>query len=118
MRQRFARCPRGKRWNRRAHRCVWRRSSLARGARREAVEHPWASKATARRIARDHLKENPRAYGGKRDQRSGRYTYSTLDRMCVCGHALGLHTSAAPHECIAGDFGFPPCSCRRFRPRR
>lgn len=63
---RYARCPRGKRWNRRMRRCVLLHVppvKLARGARKEAEEHPWASPAQARKIARDHLKENPRAYG-------------------------------------------------------
>ncbi len=41
-------------------------SSLARGARKEGREHPWASKLIARRITRDHLLENPRAYGRRR----------------------------------------------------
>ncbi len=33
----------------------------------EKSEHKWASPATARKIARDHLKENPRYYTSKGD---------------------------------------------------
>lgn len=40
-----------------------RSAKLARGARQEAREHPWAKGATARRIASDHLRRNPKAYG-------------------------------------------------------
>jgi hypothetical protein len=36
---------------------------LTRGTKKERQEHPWASKATARKIARDHLKRDSRAYG-------------------------------------------------------
>lgn len=38
------------------------KSALAKGARIEKKEHPWASKATARRIAGDHLCEKPSYY--------------------------------------------------------
>ena len=38
------------------------KQALAAGTRAEAAEHPWASKATARKIARDHLCENPKEY--------------------------------------------------------
>lgn len=36
--------------------------SLAKGARIEHREHPSFSKSAARRIARDHLCRNPKAY--------------------------------------------------------
>jgi hypothetical protein len=39
------------------------RQDLARGTKEEMKEHPWASPARARRIARDHLREKgPAAY--------------------------------------------------------
>jgi hypothetical protein len=37
-------------------------SDLKVGEQVEKSEHPWASRATARKIAADHLKENPHAY--------------------------------------------------------
>ena len=39
-----------------------KRTDLAAGAKLEKREHPWASEHTARRIARDHLREHPRYY--------------------------------------------------------
>ena len=41
------------------------------GASKEHREHPWSSRSTARKIARDHLKENPKAYGGRYDDLPG-----------------------------------------------
>ncbi len=54
-----------------------------------------------------------------------------FDRVCVCGHTLGVHTAARPHECIAHDFadsaGLRPCvagtagiicRCEKFKPAR
>jgi hypothetical protein len=39
-----------------------------------------------------------------------------FDRLCICGHRLGVHTAAKPHTCIAGDFdGATECTCERFR---
>jgi hypothetical protein len=35
---------------------------LAVGEQVEKSEHPWASRTVARKIAQDHLKENPNAY--------------------------------------------------------
>lgn len=37
-------------------------SDLRVGEQVEKSEHPWASRATARKIAQDHLRENPGAY--------------------------------------------------------
>jgi hypothetical protein len=39
---------------------------LARGTVIESKEHTWASIRTARRIARDHIRESPFAYIGKK----------------------------------------------------
>ena len=36
------------------------REELAKAAKEEQKEHPWASPNTARRIARDHLREHPK----------------------------------------------------------
>jgi hypothetical protein len=41
-----------------------RKEDLQVGAIIEKEEHPWASERTAKRIARDHLQENPKAYSG------------------------------------------------------
>lgn len=60
-------CPKGKT---KAGRCSVgtraidvRSPKLGKGARQEKREHPWASGSIARRIASDHLRENPKAYG-------------------------------------------------------
>jgi hypothetical protein len=37
-------------------------SDLKVGEQVEKSEHPWASRSTARKIAADHLRENPKAY--------------------------------------------------------
>lgn len=46
-------------------------SDLKTGEQVERSEHPWASRATARKIASDHLRENPSAYshGNKHEGR-------------------------------------------------
>lgn len=55
--------------------------------------------------------------------RMGRYDFSTLDLICKCGHALGVHTAVRPRECLNGD-AFAPgatgesCQCRKFRHAR
>ena len=54
----------------------------------------------------------------------GKYTYSDLDRMCVCGHTLGFHTAARVK--VEGKFQQPcigplykyECDCQCFRPTR
>ncbi len=38
-------------------------NDVKRGAMVEKAEHPWTTPTQAKRIARDHLKENPRYYG-------------------------------------------------------
>jgi hypothetical protein len=54
-----------------------------------------------------------------KDRRTGRYTFDgKWDRLCKCGHTLGHHLAAAPHACIAGDFGFDPCRCEKFTPKK
>ena len=46
---------------------------LSVGEQVEKSEHPWASRSVARKIAQDHLRENPKAYssgkGGSSDSR-------------------------------------------------
>lgn len=39
-----------------------RLSNIVKGAAKESVEHPWADIDIAKRIAKDHLKEDPKAY--------------------------------------------------------
>ncbi|MCS3690984.1 hypothetical protein ABIF26_006485 [Bradyrhizobium elkanii] len=60
-----------------------------------------------------------------RDEATGRYSYfGNFDRMCVCGHTLGIHC-AGGFDCFAGHAGFAastesinmqkPCECHKFR---
>lgn len=54
----------------------------------------------------------------ERNKATGRYSYSSrFERLCECGHPLGEHTAAAPHECIAVSFHTEAegCQCRVFR---
>lgn len=71
----------------------------------------------------------PSTGGQNRDQDTGRFTFEgKWSRLCKCGHELGVHTAAAPHECmnadrqaIMADWSGEPgqaCDCKRFRPRR
>lgn len=55
-----------------------------------------------------------------RDYRNGQYTYSNLDRFCVCGHTLGIHAAEAPHSCSNNGPGYPTidCECMKFRPTK
>lgn len=62
-----------------------------------------------------------------RDERDGRYTFDgDWKRMCVCGHTLGVHYFAAPHECCLHSFApyteerkqeapLNDCKCQKFR---
>ena len=54
----------------------------------------------------------------ERNKVTGRYSYSSrFERLCECGHPLGEHTAAAPHECIAVSFHAEAkgCQCQAFR---
>jgi hypothetical protein len=58
-----------------------------------------------------------------RTPEDGRYTYSKLDRVCTCGHTLGVHTAArsrGSQPCLAYDEGVAeePCDCDCFTPAR
>lgn len=56
-----------------------------------------------------------------RDNRDGRFTFDgSMARLCVCGHALGDHYGAAPHECCIDTMPGHPlyptgCKCEKFR---
>jgi hypothetical protein len=64
-----------------------------------------------------------------RDEMSGRYSYfGNFDRLCVCGHTLGIHC-AGGFDCFAHPAGRgpkdfqvegleQPCKCQKFRPSR
>jgi hypothetical protein len=71
-------------------------------------------------------------YLPKRDT-LGRYDYEKdWDRLCVCGHSLGVHAAGSPADCLLHSFAnlnsqerrehvnAPPanCGCERFRPKR
>lgn len=49
---------------------------------------------------------------------NGQYTYSSLDRMCVCGHRLGQHLAGSRKgqagECDCGE----GCACEKFKATR
>jgi hypothetical protein len=67
----------------------------------------------------------------KRDEQ-GRYDYENdWDRLCVCGHTLGVHASGSPADCLLYSFGdhhseikdhlHQPdknCGCQKFRAAR
>lgn len=56
-----------------------------------------------------------------RERQTGRYGYvNQWERLCRCGHTLGVHTAEPPHECIARDFDrtATSCGCMKFRPKR
>jgi hypothetical protein len=46
-------------------RYIVHKKDLQKGAKVEQKEHPWASPARARRIARDHLQRHPKAYAAE-----------------------------------------------------
>ncbi|NTF23602.1 hypothetical protein G6L37_35095 [Agrobacterium rubi] len=52
-----------------------------------------------------------------RDPVTGQYAYDeNWDRMCRCGHALGVHVSGG-FDCInAVEGDRTPCDCEKFRP--
>jgi hypothetical protein len=61
----------------------------------------------------------------KRNRQTGQYTYDgDWERLCVCGHKLGVHAAEAPHDCMAGsncpDDPHPGtfCDCQKFRPAK
>jgi len=65
-------------------------------------------------------------------ENDGRFGFhSDWDRLCVCGHSLGVHYGAAPRGCCLDTFaewreertshaGCPPaqCGCEKFRPKK
>lgn len=71
-------------------------------------------------------KRNP-----KRDQQ-GRYDHEgDWDRLCVCGHTLGVHCGGSPTDCLLYSFAdytkerkshanqpSVDCGCEKFRAKR
>ncbi len=55
-----------------------------------------------------------------REKATGRYGFEgDFDRLCVCGHRLGVHLAKAPHECVREEAGKSDgCGCVRFRVQR
>jgi hypothetical protein len=48
-----------------------------------------------------------------RDRKTGKYTDTDLNKLCVCGHRLGVHTAAKvgnEQPCLD-----PYCHCECFR---
>lgn len=54
----------------------------------------------------------------KRARKTGRYTFSKLDKLCTCGATLGSHEAEAPHQlddaCAPGFVKF----CPGFKPAK
>jgi hypothetical protein len=49
----------------------------------------------------------------------GKFDYSDMDKMCRCGHRLGVHGAAGPRGCMNNDCGDgEDCDCEKFRPQR
>jgi len=91
-----------------------RRRKLARRATHRAARRKLARRATHRAA-----EENPaRPPGSEVRDVQGRYDYSTLERRCRCGHALGNHLGGGRRPCSVGQntaIGGPVCSCPNFR---
>lgn len=53
---------------------------------------------------------------------NGRFDYvRNWERLCVCGHTLGVHAAGSPADCLF--YSFPensgdPCRCPKFRPSK
>jgi hypothetical protein len=60
--------------------------------------------------------------GNERDAANGQYTFTGgMDRLCRCGHRLGVHAAArvsGKQPCFCGDDGLEDCDCQKFRPVR
>lgn len=59
-----------------------------------------------------------------RNRHTGQYSYEgQWDRVCTCGHTLGVHAGDPPHPCFNDDPYLKgatgePCDCQRFRAPR
>lgn len=56
----------------------------------------------------------------KREKDTGRYAPST-ERVCACGHGLGLHTAArtaGEQPCLAWELLGVECACDCFKAAR
>ena len=70
------------------------------------------------------LRKGAHARTQPREQESGRFAYDgDFDRLCRCGHRLGVHT-AGGLDCLAGSgvtddpsSAGELCDCRKFRPQ-
>lgn len=73
------------------------------------------------------VRENGKKGGrpvGSRNHKTGQFSYEgNYERMCICGHTLGIHAAEAPHDCFNEDTGIKgttgeSCSCAKFRPKK
>lgn len=52
-------------------------------------------------------------------RQNGRYTYSKMETLCVCGHTLGYHGTgggSGKRVCLHGtEEGETQCSCENFK---
>lgn len=56
----------------------------------------------------------------KRERDTGRYAPS-VERPCVCGHGLDVHTAArvaGEQPCLHDELGDAPCNCQCFKRAR
>lgn len=55
----------------------------------------------------------------RKRETDGKYAHEgNWDRLCVCGHTLGMHAAGSPADCLF--YSFPenhgdPCRCPKFR---
>lgn len=54
-----------------------------------------------------------------RNPKSGRYDDSKLEKLCACGHTLGVHLAGGDRGCINHEVGDgTECECAKFKKAR
>lgn len=53
-----------------------------------------------------------------RERSTGKYDYDRMERVCVCGHMLGVHAAESPRPCFNGDISGEFCECEKFKPAK
>lgn len=54
--------------------------------------------------------------------KQGKYSFEgNWERVCTCGHTLGIHAAEPPHPCFNEDTGIEgatgkACDCAKFSP--
>lgn len=74
------------------------------------------------KMARTRYDEANDARNKSRDVRTGQYGFEgDFERLCVCGHPLGIHGEAGVvcmNEDKPGGGTGEPCDCEKFRPSK